>query len=154
MSVKQKSSGVLFIILMGAILLTTALLFRDSPRGADMSQGVEGVKSREAEVQKSTSTPQLFSTSAQTRTIVYTYDDAGRLVGADYGAGQGITYTYDAAGNLLQQEVYGITTPTPTATTTPTPTLTPAATATPTPSPTPTATVMMKVYLPVLFKGW
>jgi hypothetical protein len=42
---------------------------------------------------------------------------------------------------------------TPTATYTPTPTPTPTSTATPTPSPTPTATVMMKVYLPLLFKG-
>jgi hypothetical protein len=37
---------------------------------------------------------------------------------------------------------------------TPTPTPTPTATATPTPSPTPTATVMVKVYLPILLKGW
>jgi hypothetical protein len=51
-------------------------------------------------------------------------------------------------------------TPTPTPTWTPThtptvtPTPTPTATATPTPSPTPTATVMVRVYLPILFKGW
>jgi YD repeat-containing protein len=173
MSAKQKSSGVLFIVLMGVILLSTAFLFRDGPCGADVSQG--------AEDQGSTSVPQLPSTSAQTRTITYTYDNAGRLVGADYGEGQGITYTYDAAGNLLQREVYGVatTTPTPTSTptptttptstptwtpthtptvtptTTPTPTLTPTptATATPTPSPTPTETAMPKVYLPLVLRG-
>jgi hypothetical protein len=46
-------------------------------------------------------------------------------------------------------------TPIPTSTPTPTATATPAVTATPTPSPTltPTATVMVKVYLPLLFKG-
>lgn len=51
-------------------------------------------------------------------------------------------------------------TPTPTVTVTHTPTATatptstPTAMATPTSSPTPTATVMVKVYLPILFKGW
>jgi len=43
--------------------------------------------------------------------ITYTYDDAGRLVQADYGAGQDIAYTYDAAGNLLQREVTGASYP-------------------------------------------
>ena len=61
----------------------------------------------------------------QPRTVTYTYDDAGRLVGAVYGEGQGIAYTYDAAGNLLGREVYGMPTPTPTAVPTATPTATP-----------------------------
>jgi YD repeat-containing protein len=30
----------------------------------------------------------------------YSYDDAGRLVSADYGGGQVITYSYDATGNI------------------------------------------------------
>lgn len=42
---------------------------------------------------------------AQTSTIRYTYDDAGRLVQVDYGNGRRITYTYDNAGNLLRREV-------------------------------------------------
>ncbi len=37
--------------------------------------------------------------------ISYTYDDAGRLVKADYKEGKSITYTYDANGNLLQVKV-------------------------------------------------
>ena len=37
------------------------------------------------------------------RTIAYTYDDAGRLVAVDYGGGKTIHYTYDNAGNLLQR---------------------------------------------------
>jgi YD repeat-containing protein len=37
------------------------------------------------------------------RTVVYTYDAAGRLVLADYGGGKTIGYSYDAAGNLLQR---------------------------------------------------
>ncbi len=74
----------------------------------------------------------------QSRTISYTYDDVGRLVGTDYGEGQGITYTYDAAGNLLQREIYGVATPTPTPTSTPT--ATPTNTATPTDTATPTGT--------------
>jgi len=40
-------------------------------------------------------------------TISYTYDDAGRLIQADYGNGQGLAYDYDAAGNLLRREVTG-----------------------------------------------
>ena len=38
-------------------------------------------------------------------TINYTYDDAGRLIRADYGNGKEITYTYDNAGNLLRRSV-------------------------------------------------
>lgn len=34
--------------------------------------------------------------------IAYTYDAAGRIVAADYGAGKSISYAYDNAGNLLQ----------------------------------------------------
>ncbi|MBI3990370.1 MAG: RHS repeat protein [candidate division NC10 bacterium] len=37
-------------------------------------------------------------------TVTYTYDEAGRLIRADYGDGRAITYTYDAAGNLLQSQ--------------------------------------------------
>jgi len=34
-------------------------------------------------------------------TIVYTYDPAGRIVAADYGAGKSTSYAYDNAGNLI-----------------------------------------------------
>ena len=37
-------------------------------------------------------------------TIQYRYDEAGRLIEADYGEGATIRYTYDAAGNLLRRE--------------------------------------------------
>ncbi len=40
-------------------------------------------------------------------TISYTYDDAGRLIEADYGGGLAISYTYDANGNLLSRQVDG-----------------------------------------------
>jgi YD repeat-containing protein len=33
--------------------------------------------------------------------ISYTYDPAGRLVAADYGAGKSTSYAYDNAGNLI-----------------------------------------------------
>ena len=36
--------------------------------------------------------------------VTYSYDNAGRLVKADYGA-LFIVYTYDAAGNLLSREI-------------------------------------------------
>jgi len=53
------------------------------------------------------------SSSAQARTIThstglrasYTYDDAGRLVGAGHGDGKSLIYTYVFAGNLLRSEV-------------------------------------------------
>jgi len=38
-------------------------------------------------------------------TISYTYDDAGRLTRADYGADKSIVYTYDSNGNLLQRAI-------------------------------------------------
>lgn len=39
--------------------------------------------------------------SARALEIRYAYDDAGRLLEADYGGGQTIAYGYDANGNLL-----------------------------------------------------
>lgn len=40
-------------------------------------------------------------------TVSYDYDDAGRLVKADYGEGTAIEYSYDNAGNLLEREITG-----------------------------------------------
>ena len=45
--------------------------------------------------------------------INYSYDSAGRLIKADYGAAGSISYTYDKAGNLLSRVVS--TTPSATA---------------------------------------
>jgi uncharacterized protein (TIGR03437 family) len=39
--------------------------------------------------------------------VHYSYDHAGRLVRADYGAGKVIAYTYDPAGNLLKRDASG-----------------------------------------------
>ena len=49
----------------------------------------------------------------QPRTISYTYDDARRLIGVDYGDGMGIAYEYDESGNLLEQQMFGFPTPVP-----------------------------------------
>lgn len=38
---------------------------------------------------------------AETVTVEYRYDQAGRLISASYGATRKITYRYDKAGNLL-----------------------------------------------------
>lgn len=47
----------------------------------------------------------LFHTSVVIGgTVSYTYDDAGRVIQADYGDGQVIQYAYDNAGNLLERE--------------------------------------------------
>jgi YD repeat-containing protein len=180
---KPNPSRMLFIVLLSALLLTAAVLVKDSLAGA-REPGSRGAQ-EQGSILLQTSTPQHLPASTQSRTVTFSYNDAGQLVGVDYGEGKGITYTYDAAGNLLQREVYGVATPTPTPTSTPTSTATPTstptwtpthtptatptptstATATPTPSPTltatatstptptPTATVMVKVYLPLLFKG-
>jgi len=45
------------------------------------------------------------ATLAHAGTVAYTYDAAGRLTAAHYGAGKSITFSYDAAGNLLQRTV-------------------------------------------------
>jgi len=45
----------------------------------------------------------LFCLAALAGTIQYTYDEAGRLIKADYGDGKTITYTYDNNGNLLER---------------------------------------------------
>ncbi len=44
------------------------------------------------------------SVAADGPTVTYTYDDAGRLVEADYG-GIHIVYTYNDAGNLLSRQI-------------------------------------------------
>jgi YD repeat-containing protein len=44
----------------------------------------------------------LWSPETHASTITYTYDPAGRIVAADYGAGKSTSYAYDNAGNLLQ----------------------------------------------------
>ena len=43
--------------------------------------------------------------SAFAGAINYTYDNAGRLTGADYGSSRTIQYTYDNNGNLLTRNV-------------------------------------------------
>ncbi len=77
--------------------------------GASVSKTAKVQGSKGAEVQENillrTSAPQPLSSSAQTSTVTYTYDDAGQLVGVDYGDGTSIAYAYDAAGNLLSRQV-------------------------------------------------
>ncbi|MEA3486082.1 MAG: dockerin type I domain-containing protein [Thermodesulfobacteriota bacterium] len=47
----------------------------------------------------------FVSVAAFAGTINYTYDNAGRLTGADYGSSKTIAYTYDNNGNMLQRVV-------------------------------------------------
>jgi len=53
----------------------------------------------------------VWNGAANASTIAYTYDPAGRIVAADYGADKSTSYAYDNAGNLLQssQPAPGIT---------------------------------------------
>jgi len=46
----------------------------------------------------------VITYDATADTVQYTYDDAGRLIEADFGD-KVITYTYDNAGNLLERKV-------------------------------------------------
>ena len=71
----QRSSQTLLNILLGALLLAVAL-----------------------------SSLSLTPVVADGPTVTYTYDDAGRLIEADYGGVQ-IVYDYDNAGNLLTRKV-------------------------------------------------
>lgn len=47
----------------------------------------------------------LFAARGQADSVNYTYDEAGRLVRADYGGGGAIEYTYDEAGNRVSRKV-------------------------------------------------
>ena len=47
----------------------------------------------------------LAPVSVLAGTIQYTYDNTGRLTGADYGSRRTIQYTYDNNGNLLTRKV-------------------------------------------------
>jgi YD repeat-containing protein len=51
----------------------------------------------------------LSSVNTFAGTILYTYDLAGRLTGANYGGGKSIGYTYDNAGNLALFQISLIT---------------------------------------------
>lgn len=121
MSRKLRPSQTLIAILISMLLMTTGLLVGSSVAGArehgsmgdvevgrlgDGEMGSGGalrLRSGQAEEHPRTSAPQHPSSVAQPRTIAYTYDDAGRLIGVDYGRGKTIRYTYDNAGNLLQR---------------------------------------------------
>lgn len=46
-------------------------------------------------------------TPADAVIVTYTYDEAGRLIKADFGDSSVISYTYDNAGNLLKREAAG-----------------------------------------------
>ena len=47
----------------------------------------------------------LFTVPSYASRVNYTYDDAGRLIRADYGSRGVIEYTYDAAGNRTSRKV-------------------------------------------------
>ncbi len=52
-----------------------------------------------------TPTPAPTLAPTQPPAAQYTYDNAGRLIQAEYADGAIIRYTYDRAGNLIGQEV-------------------------------------------------
>ena len=73
------------------VIVAILLLAGSAPVGASQEGGgVDG------------STVPSLNAPAQDRTIVYTYDDAGRLVMASYGGSRALAYSYDDAGNLVR----------------------------------------------------
>jgi len=83
-------------------VLMAVLLF--GPGSANGLSVAGELGSRDAGAQSSGIT---LRSSTAVRTITYTYDNAGRLVHADYGAGWAIDYTYDPGGNLLTRQTAG-----------------------------------------------
>lgn len=53
----------------------------------------------------------LISNIQSPVSVTYAYDDAGRLIQADYGGGAVLDYAYDAAGNLLGRGEYNVYVP-------------------------------------------
>ena len=110
MSEKQ---ALFWIQLAIALVLLLALSFAlRGAKGLDEGQasGAEASQvSMDAEVQGSEGAEEqsAIRNPKSKITVTYSYDAAGRLVGADYGESGNITYTYDAAGNLLQRQVVG-----------------------------------------------
>jgi len=148
---RQRWRGKLFPVLAGAFLVfAMVVLAGNVPQtgGSSLAEARNGVIELQGEqkVKGTKRAGQQLPASQQNHTVIYTYDEAGRLVGATYSNGVRITYTYDKAGNLLRREVVEPTptaTPTPTLTRTPTPTLTPTATSTP----------VARLYLPIVHIG-
>ena len=95
------------VAVLALLLVVTAGAQGGVGAGVRGSAGAEGQRSRGAAVQPQTSEVLQTSEVSQPLTVIYTYDDAGRLVSVDYGDGMRITYTYDAAGNMLRREVAG-----------------------------------------------
>lgn len=95
------------VAVLALLLVVTAGAQGGVGAGVRGSAGAEGQRSRGAAVQPQTSEVLQTSEVSQPLTVIYTYDDAGRLVSVDYGDGMRITYTYDTAGNMLRREVAG-----------------------------------------------
>ncbi len=67
------------------------------------SPGLAGARGQEQAVKPGLNTGEVALAAAQDRTITYTYDQAGRLVGVSYGA-KSTAYTYDKGGNPLSRQ--------------------------------------------------
>ncbi len=73
----------------------------DSSLQADYALLLDGVGNRTL-VTETLRTPGITGTLVTTN-IGYSYDDLGRLTGADYSVGDDYAYSYDASGNRLSQ---------------------------------------------------
>ena len=67
------------------------------------SPGIADARGQEQAVKAGPVAAEATLTPAQDRTITYTYDQAGRLTGASYGA-RSTAFTYDKAGNPLTRQ--------------------------------------------------
>ncbi len=93
-AIHQKRFGIAatIIVLLAGLFLATGLVYARAEEQRNKGTGGPALLS---------SAPPSPRTSAQTCTIQYTYDAAGRLTSANYGNSQVLVYTYDPAGNLL-----------------------------------------------------
>ncbi len=84
------------VAVLGTIALVLALLL------LVVSGGVPLRGSGAAGVPPAPAAPQPYAAPAQSRTITYQYDGAGRLTMANYGGDGLLVYSYDQAGNLVR----------------------------------------------------
>ncbi len=95
---KDVSSGIqIFMIVI--LCLLAGLVAGNSAS----SPGIADARGQEQVVKPGLATGEVALSAAQDRTITYTYDQAGRLVGVSYGA-KSTAYTYDKAGNPISRQ--------------------------------------------------
>lgn len=98
----RSSMAVGILVLLAA--LTTQGVYTAQPEGIPWADGNRPIEAS-IPAQAQDFATESAEVSSEGSTVVYGYDDAGRLIKAEYSTGTTITYTYDAAGNMLTMEI-------------------------------------------------